>query len=167
VGFATTLEDRSFAFLKRGNDILDLNDLVATNSGWRLVSAHSINERGQILARGVKGEQSHDFLVSPGSLPVSVPAEAAIASTPTPRPTAAPTPFNLTTFERLPSGGFRLAFAGMPGGQYLVEASTNLTSWTLLGPALNDNGRVEFTDPDAARFALRFYRAVQAPAPER
>jgi RNA polymerase sigma factor (sigma-70 family) len=167
VGFATTSEDRSFAFLKHGNDILDLNDLVATNSGWRLVSAQSINERGQILARGVKGGQWRDLILSPTNLPVFVTAEAGIASTSTPSPSAAPTPFNLTTFERLTSGGFRLAFAGMPGGQYFVEASTNLTSWTLLGPALNDKGNVEFTDPDAGRFTLRFYRAVQAPAPER
>ena len=69
-------------------------------------------------------------------------------------------PFNLTSFERLPGGAFRLAFSGRPDGEYVVEASTNLTAWTVLGPATNDGGKVEFTDEDAPKFTLRFYRVA-------
>src|SRR5262249_13213965 len=54
VGYATTTAKRRFAFLKQGGEILDLNDVVGTNSGWRLFDAEAINDRGQILARGKK-----------------------------------------------------------------------------------------------------------------
>lgn len=163
VGYATTMENRSFAFLKRGNEILNLNDLVGTNSGWHLYSADEINDRGQILAQGVKGGQFRAFLVSPSKLSPISPVEPVIASVPINDSTAAPSQFNLTSFVRLPSGAFRLAFTGQPDARYAIEASTNLTTWTLLGEAENNNGQVEFSDQDAAKFELRFYRAVRVP----
>ena len=85
---------------------------------------------------------------------------AAVAAAPQQKSLAAIEPFNLSSFERLPNGAFRLAFAGSPDGKYVIEASTNLVNWTLLGPATNDGGKVQFTDDDARRYALRFYRAV-------
>ena len=44
-----------------------------------------------------------------------------------------------------------------------MEASTNLVDWDFLGPALNDNGNVQFTDLQATNYALRFYRAMRSP----
>ena len=160
VGSATTMENRSFAFLKRGGEILNLNDLVGTNSGWHLFSAGEINDRGQILAQGIKGKQRRAFLVSPSNLsPLSV-AEPVFTSVRIPSSPAAASRFNLTSFERLPSGAFRLAFAGSSEAEYLVEASTNLITWEVLGRTANRNGEVEFTDADAAQFSLRFYRVA-------
>jgi hypothetical protein len=52
-----------------------------------------------------------------------------------------------------------LRFNGATDGRYIIEASTNLLEWVLLGPATNNGGNVEFTDIDAPRFTLRFYRA--------
>ncbi len=163
VGYATTMENRNFAFLKRGGEMVDLNDLIGTNSGWHLDSATAINDRGQILASGKKGGQYRSFLVSPSRLSPVLPSKPAVAAVPIRNSTAAVSQFNLTSFERLPGGAFRLAFAGQPGVRYAIEASTNLTTWTFLGEAENRNGQVEFTDQDAAEFALRFYRTVDAP----
>ena len=163
VGYATTTNNRSFAFLKRGNEILDLNDLVGTNSGWHLYSANEINDRGQILASGKQGGQHRTFLVSPSSLPPASPVKSAIAVVPIHHSTVVASQFNLRSFERLPNGAFRLAFTGQPEVGYAIEASTNLTTWTVLGEAKNNNGQVEFIDLDAAKFSLRFYRAVRAP----
>jgi hypothetical protein len=55
-----------------------------------------------------------------------------------------------------------LSFRGAPDGKYSIEASTNLVNWEPLGPASNQNGRIEFTDNDAPKFVLRFYRAQAA-----
>jgi hypothetical protein len=52
----------------------------------------------------------------------------------------------------------------MPDRKYFVEASTNLVTWSLLGPAVSRNGKLEFIDTEAPKFTLRFYRAVLAPS---
>ena len=50
---------------------------------------------------------------------------------------------------------------GDPGWVYVIEGSTNLTTWTALAtntaPA---SGAIKFTDPNAPNFFRRFYRAV-------
>jgi RNA polymerase sigma factor (sigma-70 family) len=160
VGDATTLSGRTFAFLKRGDDILDLNDLVPTNSGWRLVGASAINDREQILAIARKDGRNFPVLVSPEDLPRNPAPKPMLVSHPVPASTAA-APLNITSFERLPDGAFRLAFNGQPGVQYAIEASTNLTTWILLGEAINRDGQLEFVDRDAPKFTLRFYRIAQ------
>jgi probable HAF family extracellular repeat protein len=163
VGYAQTPENGNYACIWNGDEILDLNDLVGIKSGWRLVIARAINDRGQILARAVKGKQQQDCLLSPLKLLPLLEEEAATAPAAREKPAAAIVPFNLTSFERLPGGAFRLAFAGKPDGKYVIMASTNLAAWTVLGPAANNGGQVEFTDGEAAKFTMRFYRAALAP----
>jgi hypothetical protein len=55
-----------------------------------------------------------------------------------------------------------LLFSGAPGQDYLVEASTNFTSWIPIGVLTGSNGPVAFLDPDFAKFSRRFYRARAA-----
>jgi len=45
--------------------ILDLQDLIPQNSGWRLEHALDINDAGQIVGCGVIGGQSHGFVLTP------------------------------------------------------------------------------------------------------
>jgi probable HAF family extracellular repeat protein len=162
VGYAEKSANR-YACLWNGDELLDLNDLLETKSGWHLVSAAAINDRGQILVSAVKGRQHRDCLLSASNLSPLLEDEAAVAAAPPRSQGTAIAPFNLTLFDRLPNGAFRLAFAGTPGGKYYVEASTNLVVWERLGPANNNDGKVEFTDTNAVKFTLRFYRAVLAP----
>lgn len=161
VGYATTSKNHSFAFLKQGQSLLDLNEIVRTNSGWHLFDADKINERGQILARGKRGAEIRTFLISPPQLAPIPLEEPVVASSPA-QPPPQFLPFKLTSFEQVAGGGFRLAFVGTPGVQYEIEASTDLTTWTRLGQAANNQGQVEFIDQDAPKFALRFYRAIRA-----
>ncbi|SPE58628.1 hypothetical protein SBV1_2760003 [Verrucomicrobia bacterium] len=158
VGYARTPEGHFVACLWTGDQMVDLNDLVGVKSGWRLVSAESINDRGQILARAVNGKRRCACLLSPADLAPVLPEEPTVATAASGSEAGTVAPFSLTSFERLPSGAFRLGFTGRTDGQYVVEASTNLVTWTLLGPATNESGKVEFTDLDAPRFTLRFYR---------
>jgi RNA polymerase sigma factor (sigma-70 family) len=150
---------RSFACLWYGEEIVDLNDLVKIESGWRLTSASAINDRGQILAWATKGREHRDYLLSPGSLRPLLEEPIPPPAVPPPKNVAIE-PFNLSSFERLPRGAFRLAFSGAPDAKYVIEASTNLMNWVPLGPATNDRGRVEFTDEEARESTIRFYRAA-------
>jgi hypothetical protein len=44
----------------------------------------------------------------------------------------------------------------------LVEASTNMVDWEVIGvPTVQLDGTFEFVDPDAAKFPGRFYRIKQ------
>ncbi len=46
--------------------MIDLNDLIPSNSGWMLADAKAINDSGQIVGYGfdINGEQ-HAFLLTP------------------------------------------------------------------------------------------------------
>ena len=43
----------------------------------------------------------------------------------------------------------------------VIEASTDLKTWTVLATATPQNGTVQVEDPDAANFPRRFYRLSQ------
>lgn len=58
--------DRAFLVDSRfGGAILDLNDFIPANSGWTLVWATAINNRGQIVGVGEYGGQRRAFLLTP------------------------------------------------------------------------------------------------------
>jgi hypothetical protein len=51
---------------------------------------------------------------------------------------------------------------GLPGQHYRFEASTNLTTWDLIGAetTADTNGKFECTDTGAQTIPRRFYRTV-------
>ena len=59
----------------------------------------------------------------------------------------------------LADGGLQLLFSGVPGQDYLIEASTNLASWTPIWVLTGSNRPLPFVDPAATNFSRRFYRA--------
>jgi hypothetical protein len=59
----------------------------------------------------------------------------------------------------LPNGGLQLLFSGAPGQDYVIEASTNLASWTPISVLSGGNGPLPFVDLAATNFSRRFYRA--------
>jgi uncharacterized delta-60 repeat protein len=66
-----------------------------------------------------------------------------------------------TSLTRQPSGPIRLQFAGEPGRRYIIEASTNLTDWAMIGVATGEaDGSFAFEDPQSARFPSRLYRVL-------
>ncbi|MEA5508129.1 PEP-CTERM sorting domain-containing protein [Halotia wernerae UHCC 0503] len=77
VGFST-ISEASFptygrhAFLWDGQ-LKDLNNLIPPNSGWELEDANDINNKGQIVGRGIFNDQSHAYLLTPLSDPEPVP----------------------------------------------------------------------------------------------
>jgi autotransporter-associated beta strand protein len=73
---------------------------------------------------------------------------------------AAP-PSRLDSLVALTEDAADLRGSGLPGLTYTLEASTDLRSWLLIGPATTDSdGLYEFIDPEAPVFTRRFYRVL-------
>ena len=68
-GFSTTAPGPSaiHAFLSNGLTMLNLNDLIPSDSGWDLEAATGINNRGQIAGYGIHLGEQHAFLLTPMS----------------------------------------------------------------------------------------------------
>ncbi len=71
VGSGTRADGVSQAFLWDGESLINLNSLLAANSGWDLQDARGINDAGQIVGWGMIGGQEHAFLLSPGETPTN------------------------------------------------------------------------------------------------
>ena len=65
VGKATGLNGGPVAFLWQRHRLVDLNNLIASDTGWTLTDAKGINERGQIVGQGKYGGELHAFLLTP------------------------------------------------------------------------------------------------------
>jgi hypothetical protein len=72
----------------------------------------------------------------------------------------APGPISFTKVQRLTNGVVTLSVTGDSGPLYILEASTNLFSWTKLGVRTNLTGTVDFSDPAAVKLTRRFYRIL-------
>jgi len=56
---------------------------------------------------------------------------------------------NTPQLTMLPGGHVGIAFQGIPGRQYQIQRSTNLSTWTTIATVTAaSNGAVEFTDED-------------------
>ncbi len=66
-----------------------------------------------------------------------------------------------TSLTRQLSKPARLHFTGAPGRLYIIEASTNLADWEMIGVAAGEpDGSFAFEDAQSARLPGRFYRIV-------
>jgi probable HAF family extracellular repeat protein len=66
VGSSWTAGDATMAaFLYANGQMKNLNDLVAPNSGWHLLAAHGINDRGQIVGTGLYNGEQFAVLLNP------------------------------------------------------------------------------------------------------
>lgn len=68
VGYGNALNAAAHALIWTSTGgMLDLNDLIPSNSGWVLINANAINSVGQITGYGTKGGKNHAFLLTPSS----------------------------------------------------------------------------------------------------
>ncbi|HEV7925376.1 MAG TPA: immunoglobulin domain-containing protein, partial [Verrucomicrobiae bacterium] len=58
------------------------------------------------------------------------------------------------------NGAFSLESAGVAGGTYTIEASSDLINWLPLFTNTAPNGYIDFTDTNAGAWNYRFYRAI-------
>jgi hypothetical protein len=71
----------------------------------------------------------------------------------------------LSSPSRSGNGPFQLTLSGIPQRSYQIQASTNLTTWSVLATLLNSNanGLLQYSDPTATNFSRRFYRSQLVP----
>ncbi|WP_195912195.1 DUF3466 family protein, partial [Candidatus Contendibacter odensensis] len=76
----SNIANRNHGFLYADGQMVDLNSLFPTGSGWTLTEAKAINNAGQIIGYGEINGQDHAFLMSPiVESPTSVPEPATLA----------------------------------------------------------------------------------------
>jgi hypothetical protein len=68
------------------------------------------------------------------------------------------------TSPRVASGGrFAFSVTGSAPRGFVLQASTNLLSWSSLSTNLLSGGRADFTNSDPSGFRRRYYRAQAVP----
>jgi probable HAF family extracellular repeat protein len=77
VGYSDTLAGQS-AFLFANGQLIDLNSLLAPDSGWQLLSASAINDAGQIVGHGLYNGREQAFLLNPSVSSAAAPSSAEI-----------------------------------------------------------------------------------------
>jgi probable HAF family extracellular repeat protein len=65
VGTSEATSDHLRAFIWERGKIINLNQLIPANSGWLLLVASRINDKGEILGRGYFHGNVHTFLLQP------------------------------------------------------------------------------------------------------
>jgi hypothetical protein len=74
-----------------------------------------------------------------------------------------PPAFDSGACRRAPDGSFSLRALGMPGLDYVISISGNLTEWTPLTSGFFTSSLLEFIDTEAAEVPQRFYRIERQP----
>lgn len=75
-----------------------------------------------------------------------------------------PTPLATLQLGSAAGGGVVLNVAGLAGHTYEILATQDLSAWTVIGTVtLGAAGSLDFTDPTAANYPLRFYRTRETP----
>jgi probable HAF family extracellular repeat protein len=85
VGYAETAAGARRAFLYENGALVDLNTRLDAGSGWVLLSAHAINDAGQITGEGLYGNEAEPraFLLTPAtSTDTTPPVISAVFTTP-------------------------------------------------------------------------------------
>jgi hypothetical protein len=67
------------AIYSDGGPLLDLNSLIAPNSGWVLQSATGISDSGQIVGYGTYKGERRGFVLTPMPAPLPVPEPGSLA----------------------------------------------------------------------------------------
>jgi len=75
-----------------------------------------------------------------------------------------PPPLEIERIERTPDGTIRLSLNGLPRSEYVIYASSDLTTWLPVATnRVGSDGRWEYSDDPGASNPQRFYRAVRVP----
>ena len=66
----------------------------------------------------------------------------------------------LLTVTSAVGGAFQFQVSGQVGERFAIQASSDLVQWQEIDDVTLTDKTLQFTDPDAAKFPVRFYRAI-------
>lgn len=128
------------AFLFDGTNMVNLNQYIPASSSFAsLSSADGINDKGQIIGSGtLTNGDYHGFLLTPSK------------------------PWILLSAPAQLGGGFQVNIEGLPGQQFVLQASTDLSvsNWVSLDTNVLTGSQTNYTDPEATNCTARYYRAL-------
>jgi probable HAF family extracellular repeat protein len=130
------------AFLFEGANMVNLKQYIPPSSAFAsLATADGINDKGQIIGSGtLTNGDYHGFLLTPSK------------------------PWILLSAPTMVSGsGFQMIIEGLPGQQFVVQASTDLSSpsnWVSLYTNILTGSQTNFTDTESPTRSARYYRAL-------
>jgi probable HAF family extracellular repeat protein len=129
------------AFLFDGTNMVNLIQYILPGSGFtNLSSADGINDKGQIIGSGtLTNGDYHGFLLTPTK------------------------PWILLSAPAQPSAsGFQMIIQGVPGAQFVVQASTDpsASNWVSLYTNVLTGTQTNYTDTDSPNWSTRYYRAL-------
>ena len=110
-----------------------------------LESTTGLSISNAILA-DISGQPVAPVTLSPGSIRISTAVPAKLGSV-----------------LRAPNGQAQFSVTGGNQRAYLIQASTNLTTWTSISTNTAAGGLINYFDTNATSFPIRFYRAIIAP----
>ena len=130
------------AFLFDGTNLVNLNQYIPSSSAFAsLATADGINDKGQIIGSGtLTNGDYHGFLLTPSKPWILLSAPTMISGT-----------------------GFQMTIEGQPGQQFVVQASTDLSSpsnWVSLYTNVLAGSQTNYTDSDSPIPNARYYRAL-------
>jgi hypothetical protein len=70
-------------------------------------------------------------------------------------------PLNFTSASFLTNQQLQLGFAGVPGSNYVLQATTNFSTWTPISTNNALTNKFNLLDPKATNYPYRFYRVLQ------
>jgi hypothetical protein len=70
-------------------------------------------------------------------------------------------PLYFTSATYLTNQTLQLGFMGVPGSNYVLQATTNFSTWVPISTNLELTNQIYFVDPEASNFPSRFYRVLQ------
>ena len=70
-------------------------------------------------------------------------------------------PLDFTGESFLANQQFQMSFAGVPGSNYVLQATTNFVTWVPISTNLAVTNLFNLVDPGATNYPYRFYRVVQ------
>jgi hypothetical protein len=130
--------DNWHAFLRQEGARCDLNDLIATNSGYMLISADAINDAGRILCKSgnlATGRTGAGLLMPLALIKLEITGEIWMPE------------------------AVHFQVRGARGLPVALDCSTNVLEWAPLTTLTDSSDVRDFVDPDSDQIGSRFYRA--------
>lgn len=142
-------------------EMFTLSTVAPAPSGSESFTWAKISGAGQVTFGTPNSPSSTAQIFSAGSYVLEIArANGSVVSRDRVNITVTPRPTRMDQMVRMNDGTFQMQLSSEPGLSFVIEASTNLVTWTNIANVSNISGSITVTDSDTNQ-VQRFYRAMQ------